>query len=78
MIRKKVTNVLGWTGVILILAAYILNTFHVLDAGSLWYHLLNVAGALGIVIETSAKKDWEPAVLNIVWGIVALIALLRL
>ena len=42
------------------------------------YQLLNLTGALGIIAETLGKKDMQPVVLNIVWGLVALVTLIRL
>lgn len=75
---KKFINFLGWGGVVLILLAYILNSFSVVAPQSILYQLLNLAGAIGIIISSVHKKDYEPVVLNIVWGLVAAVILLRL
>ena len=76
--KKIYADIVGWYGVGAILAAYTLATFGILLFGGLWYQLLNLTGSLGIVIVAMTKKDRQPAVLNIVWAAIALIALLRL
>lgn len=57
----------GWVGVVFILAAYALLTFGVLDSDNWIYHALNAVGSVGIVIDALAQKNWQPAVLNVVW-----------
>lgn len=74
----SVVNTLGWYGVLAILAAYALLSFKVIDADSLPYQLLNLTGAIGIMIVAATKKDTQPVVLNVVWALVALVAIIRL
>lgn len=75
--KRNFTELLGWYGVVAILAAYFLNIFNLLSTSSIYYSILNLTGALGIVIDAWKQKDYQPMVLNVVWGLVALIALLR-
>jgi hypothetical protein len=75
---KLEVNILGWYGVLAILAAYILLTFHVIGSGSSWYQALNLTGALGLIVEAFSKKDFQPVALNIVWAIVAVIGLIKI
>jgi hypothetical protein len=44
----------------------------------MWHQLLNLTGSIGIVVSAISKKDYQPVVLNVVWGLVALISLLSL
>lgn len=76
--KNKTISFVGWYGVLAILLAYGLVTFNIVEARSYIYQLLNLTGALGIVIEATTKKDIQPAVLNIVWAIVAIIAVIQL
>lgn len=76
--KAKGVSYLGWYGVLAILAAYALLSFNVIAPDSYMYQLLNLTGALGIVTETAYKKDSQPAVLNAVWAMVALTAIIRL
>lgn len=73
----KRNDAIGWTGVLLILLAFALTTFGFIDANDIAYGLLNFSGALGIVISSYAKKDFQPVILNIVWLLVAGIGIVR-
>lgn len=71
------SEIAGWYGVIAILLAYGLLSFQVITSG-LWYQLLNATGAAAIVIDALDDKNWQPAVLNIVWAAIAVFSLLRI
>jgi len=75
--RKTLIEAAGWYGTIAIIGAYALATFGVLDSRSLDYILLNLTGAIGIVIVSFAKRAYQPGVLNVVWFLIAVIALAR-
>lgn len=77
MQRHTVQNI-GWYGVIAILLAYGLLSFRVLTLESVWYLLLNLTGAIAIALEARSKNDRQPMVLNIIWALVALAAIVRL
>ncbi len=76
--KNKAIPVAGWYGVLAILLAYGLVTFNVVAAKSYVYQLLNLTGAVGLVAEAASKRDVQPAALNIVWAIVAAIAVIQL
>jgi hypothetical protein len=75
--KHKAENYFGWYGVGAILVAYLLVSFSVVTAKSLGYQALNLTGAIGIVIEALSKKDAQPAVLNSIWAIIAIAAIVR-
>ena len=75
---KLLANILGWYGAAAILLAYGLLSFSVIAANSAAYQLLNLIGAIGIVAVSMTKKNYQPAVLNAVWVIIAAIALIKL
>ena len=75
---KKIAVDLGWVGTFLILLAYGLLSFSILKSDSILYQLMNLLGALGIVVDTYYKKDRPPEVLNIIWAVIALIAILKI
>ena len=75
---KKINNILGWYGVLAILLAYVLVSFKVVSSQGTIYQLLNLTGALGIVVEALGKRDIQPAILNIIWALVAFATLIRL
>lgn len=77
MMKNKITEILGWYGVIAILTAYILLNFDVLSNKNLAYQVLNLTGAVGIMLDALDDKNYQPFVLNIIWALVALIALVQ-
>jgi nucleoside diphosphate kinase len=77
-LMKNLKNILAWYGVSAILLAYMLLSFKVLSADSLLYQLLNLSGSIGIIVQAAAKKDTQPVVLNIIWSLVALAAIIRI
>lgn len=69
---------LGWYGVAATIAAYVLVSFAVLLPSSLIYQGLNFTGAAGITIETWYRKDYQPFWLNLVWAVIALLAIVNI
>ena len=76
MINKKVSEILGWYGVIAILLAYSLVSFNILNPNAVAYQILNLTGGFGIGISSLSKKAYPAATLNLIWAVVALVALL--
>lgn len=71
-------EIFGWAGVASIFAAYLLVSFDFLEPQHMLYQILNLFGGIGIVLESLTKKNYQPAVLNVIWSIVASIALLKI
>ena len=71
-------EIIGWYGTVAIVGAYALNSFNIIGAQSLPYQLLNFTGAIGIVALSLSKKAYQPATLNTIWTIIALIAILKI
>ena len=62
----------------MIIVAYALLSFSVLQSTSLTYQILNGVGSLGIIVVSYYKKAYPPMVLNIVWVFIAAVAILRI
>jgi multidrug transporter EmrE-like cation transporter len=58
--------------------AYALVSFEVLSSNGLAYQILNGTGALGILIISIKKKAYQPGVLNIIWFIIAVVAIIQI
>ncbi len=71
------STTIGWAGAGLILTGYVLLTRKILTSESRMYHLLNLFGGLGIVVEAFSNGAFPPATLNIIWSMVAVYAILR-
>ena len=74
----RLSEVLGWYGVVAVIAAYSLNAFNIINPHQLSYLLLNLTGSLGIMWDAWNQKNYQPVVLNVVWGLIALIGLIQL
>jgi hypothetical protein len=64
---KSAIEVIGWTGAALILGAYLLLSTGKLRSDSVTYHLLNILGAAGFVINSGWNGALPSAVMNVVW-----------
>lgn len=68
---------LGWIGVVLVLGAYALLSFGVIGAGYA-FQIPTLVGSLAVAIECWIKKDRQPAILNLIFSVIALLAIFRL
>ncbi len=71
-------EVAGWAGAILILGAYILLTLGRIQARSVMYQAMNVAGAAGFIVNGLANGALPSATLNIIWMGIGVYALWRI
>ena len=78
MSRDFIDEIFGWYGAIAIILAYALLSFRVLTFNDLAYQILNGTGALGIVCISLKKKTYQPGVLNIIWAIIAIAAIIKI
>jgi hypothetical protein len=72
---KFAIDVIGWTGAALILAAYGLLSAGKLGSGSVTYHLMNILGAAGFVVNSGWNGALPSAAMNVVWIGIGLYAL---
>ena len=73
--RHKTENFIGWIGVVAIVAAYLMVSFKIIEPSNIYYQLMNLAGSICIITEATTKKDYQPIVINVFWGIIAIIAI---
>lgn len=65
-------DLIGWVGGIEVLLAYGLISSKKVDESSLAYHLLNLTGAMLLIINTVVKGAFPSAFVNVIWvGIAA-------
>jgi len=76
--KQLFAEIAGWYGTLAILTAYALVSFHVISGDDLLFQLLNATGALGIIVIALYKKLVQSIVLNVVWVIVAVIAIINI
>ncbi|MGA0555584.1 CBU_0592 family membrane protein [Larkinella sp. VNQ87] len=67
----------GWLGVFFYLLAYLLLTLRLVRADRLPFHLLNVLGAIGLIINSMHTHDHQSIVVNVAWLLIGLWAICR-
>jgi hypothetical protein len=77
MTLKTFIEVSGWTAALLILGSYSLLSFGKIQARSPIYQWMNIAGALGFIINCTWNGAWPSVALNVVWLGIAFYALRR-
>jgi hypothetical protein len=71
-------EITGWIATVLIVGAFALNSFGKIDATSKQYQFANLIGGIFFIINTIHHKAYPSAVVNVVWVIIAIVALLKL
>lgn len=70
-------DIIGWIGMVLVLIAYILLSTNKIKNGFL-YQILNLIAALFMAIGLFPKNAWFSFALQVIWGIVAIIAIIKI
>jgi hypothetical protein len=70
-------DIIGWIGSVEILLAYGLNSFQKLRSDSPVFYLLNLTGGICFVIYTVHKEAFASAFVNIIWVIIAAVAITK-
>lgn len=73
--KKIIIEIIGWYGTAAILLPYFLISFSILKADSFIYQVLNLTGAAAIIIISLYKRLYQTAVIDVIWAIIAAIAL---
>lgn len=76
--RQFVVDSIGWYGMAAVLLAYGFVSLEILPSHSLVCILLNLTGSAGLVMAAFVKRAHQFVVINIVWGLVALLTLVQL
>ncbi len=74
---EPLVHIFGWIGMVLIVLAYYLVSNKKLDPAGKTYQWMNLAGCLGVGVNVFYQKAWPAVALEIVWGLIAITALIR-
>jgi hypothetical protein len=77
MSMKSFIDVAGWSAALLILTAYGLLSFGKIQPRSWVYQVMNIAGAVGFIINCAWNGAWPSVALNVVWLAIGFYALRR-
>ena len=70
-------QIVGWIGTFLIVLAYFLVSYKKVDGSSKIYQAMNLLGAIGVGANVFHQQAWPAVALEVVWGIIAIVALFR-
>lgn len=70
-------DIFGWIGMILVLVAYMLLSTNKIENGKL-YQILNLIASIFMAIGLFPKKAWFSFTLQVIWGFIAIIALIKI
>lgn len=74
---ETLIQIIGWVGTFLIVIAYFLISHKKVNGDSKIYQTINLLGAIGVGISVFYQRAWPALTLQIVWGIIAIIALVK-
>ncbi|HTH55531.1 MAG TPA: hypothetical protein VL728_05755 [Cyclobacteriaceae bacterium] len=74
---KLFIDTIGWIGSIEVIAAYALNSYQMIPSNSIYFQLLNLTGGFFLIINTVYHRAYPSAFINIVWVIIAAIAIIK-
>lgn len=75
---NKILEAVGVLGAIMVLGAFGLNSFGVVQSTSVVYQLMNLVGGCAFIYYTFKKAAWSSLVVNIAWAVIAIVALFRI
>jgi formate hydrogenlyase subunit 3/multisubunit Na+/H+ antiporter MnhD subunit len=78
MLTFSFINIIGWLGSAAVLTAYILISTGRLGSKSITYHLLNLFGGAGLVVNATYYGAYPSAFVNIIWLLIAIAAIARM
>lgn len=69
---------LGWIGSVAVIAAYALNSLQKIKSDSISFQLLNLCGAVLLIINSVFKEAYPFTFINTVWAIIAIVSIVRM
>ena len=75
---SQLIETVGWVGAFLILVAYFLNSGGIVDSDNIWYQLMNLVGAIGLLVISYFEKAYQPVLVNVVWMGISIVALVNI
>lgn len=72
------SELVGWIGTVLILAAYFLLSSRKMTSEDRSYQWLNVVGAVCVGVNAYAQRAWPVVFIEIAWSAIALVVIARI
>ncbi|MBX2963666.1 MAG: hypothetical protein KF687_14230 [Cyclobacteriaceae bacterium] len=75
---KLLIDIIGWTGSVMVIAAYGLNSYQKIKSSSMLFLLLNLFGGFFLIIYSVYYTAYANTFINVVWVIIAIPAMIKL
>lgn len=75
---NQLIEILGWIGSVEVIAAYALNSYQKIKADSWQFQILNLTGAIFLIVNSVYKQAYPFTLINSVWAVIAISALVRM
>jgi hypothetical protein len=70
-----IVEIIGWTGMTLVLVAYLMITLKKVERDSKLYHGMNLVGAITLGFNTLVNMAYPSTFLNVMWILIAIYGL---
>lgn len=74
---ETLIHILGWTGSVMVIAAYGLNSYQKLASDSMAFLLLNLVGGVLLIIYSAYFSAFANTFINVVWVVIAVPAIFK-
>ena len=74
---ENLISILGWIGSVLVIGAYGLNSYQKINSNSLVFQLMNLRGAILLIINSVYKEAYPFTFINSVWVVIAISSIAR-
>ncbi|MFM8911550.1 MAG: hypothetical protein ACKOE6_01370 [Flammeovirgaceae bacterium] len=70
-------EIMGWAGSFLVVGAYALNSYQKVQSSSVSFQLMNLVGAVLLIINSLYKEAYPFTFINSVWVIIAITSIMK-
>lgn len=74
--HSSIIQTIGWSGTIVLIVGYTLNSFGVIPSQGFLYPILNLVAAILLGVRVYADRNYANTFLELFWGGVAIISLI--
>jgi hypothetical protein len=75
---KLLIDIIGWSGSVMVITAYGLNSYQKIKSDSFLFLFLNLVGGIFLIIYSVYYTAYANTFINVVWVLIAIPALIKL
>lgn len=74
----EIFTIIGWVGAVVYVMAYLLLVIKKISSDGWLYHLLNLLGAICLIVNGVVLADFPNVTVNVIWAVIAVFAIFRI